>query len=364
MSTSISGFSSIHQLAKRLEQDIARRRLRSNDRYLTAAEAGKLLGVSRATADRALKILADNQLVTRRQNLGTFVRTPPVATTDVKIRTVHVLIPAELEFDPFVCSNRMVEGIRKQIRDVNVQFSFIPRGMGVGYVEKLIASSSSDRELVGVVAVSCSREVYHFLAESGVPTVVFGSLYPSEPAMPSVDLDNHEAGRLLARYIVDRGHRRIGYLFAADGRPGANAFYDGISEVLTEARLPHNALMVRLMPPDIPTFSAAARDLLQIPDRPTAFITQGQYLADLISSVTSELGLKVPADLDIVFADNATAETEDSPFAHVQGKVCFEETVALIGRMIYRLSRGQSLEEENVVVPVVLRDAKSVSGID
>jgi GntR family transcriptional regulator of arabinose operon len=346
-------------LAKRLEEDIARRKLRPNDRYLTAAEAGEMLGVSRATADRALKLLADSRLVIRRQNLGTFVCASPVGERSSTVRTVHVLIPAEFEFDPFVCSNRMVEGLRKQISDVNVQFSFIPRGAGVRYVEKLVTSSNPDRELVGVAAVSCPREVYRFLADAGVPTVVFGSLYSGEPTLPSVDLDNREAGRLLAQHVVDRGHRRIAYLFATDGRPGANAFFDGISEVLTEARLPHNALVVRLMPPDVPTFSAAARDLLELADRPTAFITQGHYLADLIASASSGLGLRIPADLDVVFADNATAETEESPYAHVQGRMRFEETVALIGQMLNRLSRGQSLDEKNVVIPVVLRNAKA-----
>lgn len=359
MASDVIGLSSVEQLATRLKKDIVRRRLRPNDRYLTAVEAGKMLGVSRATADRALKQLADTRILIRRQNLGTFVGASPAAEAAVAIRTVHILIPAELEFDPFVCSSRMVEGIRGEIHDVNVQFSFIPRGSGVRYVEKLIASRGSESELVGIVAVSCPREIYHYLAETSVPTVVFGSLYSGERTMPSIDMDNFQAGRLLARHVVDRGHRRIAYLFAADGRPGANAFFDGISEVLTEANLPHNALVVRLMPPDAAAFAATARDLLKLSDRPTAFIAQGQYLADQIASAAKEAGLSIPADLDIVFADNATAETEASPYTHVQGKLRFEKTVAIIGQMLNRLSQGLPLDEENVVIPVELRNAKS-----
>ena len=358
MASDVIGLSSVEQLATRLKKDIVRRRLRPNDRYLTAVEAGKLLGVSRATADRALKQLADTRVLIRRQNLGTFVGASPAAESAVAIRTVHILIPAELEFDPSVCSSRMVEGIRGEIHDANVQFSFIPRGAGVRYVEKLIASSSSASDIVGIIAVSCPREIYRYLAETNVPTVVFGSLYSGERAMPSVDMDNFEAGRLLARYLVDRGHRRIAYLFATDGRPGANAFFDGISEVLTEANLPHNALVVRLMPPDFSAYTATTRDLLKLSERPTAFIAMGQYLADQIASTSAELGLRIRADLDIVFADNATAETEASPYTHVQGKRRFEEIVAIIGQMLNRLSRRLPLDEENVVIPVELRNAK------
>lgn len=75
-----------------------------------------------------------------------------------------------------------------------------------------------------------------------------GRYYADQQHLPSVDSDYYQAGFLLADYLVRAGHRQMALFAAADGRPGDHAFYDGLSESLTRANLPHNSLSIRIYP--------------------------------------------------------------------------------------------------------------------
>jgi len=71
MTTPVSEVSNLMMLAKRIEGDIRSRGLQEGDRYLTAADAGLMLGVSAATAHRAMNLLVQKQFLTRRHGRAT-----------------------------------------------------------------------------------------------------------------------------------------------------------------------------------------------------------------------------------------------------------------------------------------------------
>ncbi len=65
--------SRVARLAKQLELDIRRRRLRQGDSYRPPTVSAQLLGISRMTANRAMNVLANRQLLVRHRSRGTFV---------------------------------------------------------------------------------------------------------------------------------------------------------------------------------------------------------------------------------------------------------------------------------------------------
>jgi hypothetical protein len=123
-----------------------------------------------------------------------------------------------------------------------------------------------------------------------MPAVVSGTLHPGDPQLPSLDNDPGRAGRLLARHLLERGHRRLLLVNAMEMRPGDNAFFDGISEEITKADLPHNSLIVRCIPHDLRGFSATISELLARDARPTGVICQGLLSADLVTEAVAGLG--------------------------------------------------------------------------
>ena len=94
MSSTDTPTSSLHHLASRLEQDIRQRGLWAGDRYLTASEAAELLGVSTATAHRAMQVLAQRRMLVRHPSRGTFVGPHFEMKQNTMIRTVCALMPA------------------------------------------------------------------------------------------------------------------------------------------------------------------------------------------------------------------------------------------------------------------------------
>jgi len=349
--------SNLHVLSRQLEADIHARGLREGDRYLTANEVGQLLGVSTTTAHRTLRLLADSDWVVRRRKSGTFVGSKAGNEQGAAMQTVRVLLSIEHRGLGTFSSDELMSGIRRVVAGASVQFDFVPSGDRARYMNGLLQRAEADSSLLGFIAVSCTQDVYRRLAEAAVPTVVIGSLYLGGPDMPSIDTDCYQMGRLLARHLVDGGHRRLAICSFSESRPGDNRFYEGVSDVLTEARLPHNALRLLAIPRDTVSFEAAVRHLLQRPEHPTALMTTGDSAAETAARIAEQLGLKVPDDIEIVFRGNATPAARQSPHSRVEPVWPFERMAESAARMLDRLARGLLLDEQRIVVPVRLREA-------
>ena len=346
--------SNLRLLARRIEGEIRSRSLREGERFMTTEEVGQMLGVSGATAHRALNYLVKRKLLVRQHGRGTFIGPNAGTTQRVELQTVYVLLPddqrefASLELDD------MVEAIRSHVGRVNVQLSFLPSENTVDYVRELVALAQRTRQFAGAIPVSCPREVYRYLSDSGTPTVVLGSLYRDQQHMPSVDVDYHQAGRLLADNLLRAGHRRIALLATAGGRPGDDAFYDGVSDALTRAALPHNALVVRTFPHDFDAFRAQIEELLASPDRPSGIICRSERLVGVVAATIAAAGLSSPGDVDIVFQTQSRRASARTPYAYVRPKEPFKRIADELAVMLKRVREGQAVQRERVIIPVEL----------
>ena len=340
-------------LAKRLEVEISRRHLLPGDRFMTAVEAGHVLGVSRATADRAMSVLARREVLQRRRALGTFVGPNARSAKKVQTRMVYVLFP-----EIFTSQNShlnpglIMDGIRQQIPDANVQFCFFPQENALAHVREQLDQSYTDGTLAGVVAISCPDEIYVYLAQAGMPTVVFGSLHQGNSKLVSIDQDNRQAGRLLTKHLLDHGHRRMALVTVMDGRPGDHEFFDGISEVLSEAELPHNSLVVRVVNSHGSGAKLAIGRILDAPDPPTGIIIRHQHFAQILEEAAAERGLAIPGDIEIV----RHAFNPDNIDKHtcVRPTVNEDEIAKLIGESLKKQNQSLPVKAQKTVIPVEL----------
>jgi DNA-binding LacI/PurR family transcriptional regulator len=343
-------------LARRLEQDMRSRGLRAGDRYRTAAEAAVLLGVSTATAHRAMQLLVKNRMLVRQHGRGTFVGSAiSEEATSIRVQTVFVFIPEghkEVASTPF---EALLDAIRQRQPDVGVQFSFVPRATGdVEYVREVVRLAQAGGQYAGAVPCACSREVYRCLSEVGGPLVVLGSLFSDQQHIPSLDFDYRQSGFLLAHHLCQRGNKRLALITTGSGRPGDGAFLDGVTDGVTEAGLPPNALIMRSFPQDVDTFRAMVHEMLASPKRPTGIICGSERLLNLVASVVSDMGLA--DEVELVFQGQAGAPSvEHSPYVHVQPTQPFAEIASMVADMFASLATGKQLRQHRVVVPVELR---------
>ena len=343
-------------IAQRLEGDIRARGLRPGDRYLTVSEAAAMLDVSPASAHRAMDMLVSKKLLSRQQGRGTFIADGIGRVKPPSVRTVFIMMPEDVQGVSSVQLDVMVDAVRNRFGSVNVQFSFVPRENPIEFVKEVVGMAQRTSQYAGVIPISCSREVYRTLSELGGPLVVLGSLFRDQWNLPSVDVDYREVGRLLCRHLVDQGHKRLALLAPGEGRPGDHAFFDGVSDVLTEEGLPHNALTVRIFPRDFESFRAQVVELLDHPDRPTGLICANERLVGVVLAVTKQLNLKSPKDFELAFHSQGTPGSESAAFVHVQPKLPFRQIADRVAEMLKQIADGKPVSEQHVLFDVELHD--------
>lgn len=168
--------SNLSVVARRLEGDIRTRALQPGDRYLSVSDAAAFLGVSPATAHRAMDLLVRKELLIRQQGRRHVCRRRRASVRPNRIRTVHILLPEAMEAATPRRADVMIAAVRQVMPGATVQFTYLPEHGTMDYLRELLKSSRQSEQLAGVIPVSCSREVYRFLEQLGGPMVVLGSL--------------------------------------------------------------------------------------------------------------------------------------------------------------------------------------------
>ena len=351
MSSSIIETSKIGTLAAKIERDIRKRGLSTGDRYLTGAETGLLLGVSTASANRAMSLLVDQKLLVRRRRSGTFIGPQVKQEAQSQVLSVYVLTMEHLSRD-IPPTDLLLQGIRAGIVRANVHFGFLPEVNRLACVKNLLRDSIRSGQLAGVVPISCGREVYQYLMDAGIPTVVIGSVYDSMDRLASIDMDNYQMARLLTGHLFQQGHRRVVVIENSRGCPGDNYFSDGVSEATAEACLPANSVLRRFLP-DIESVFGQVREMLASDWPPTGFVARTPRLANAIEQALKRCG--VPLDrFEIVFQDHHASSVQQLRFTYAQPKHDFATVAIQIGKILHRLGKDPSWEPEHIMVPVEL----------
>lgn len=157
----------------------------------------------------------------------------------------------------------------------------------------------------GVVVSPAASRLDHLVAlrGRGTPVVVMARVWE---AGDYVSPDNHEAGRLAAGHLLDRGHREIALVTVDDPENTAvRARAEGFHERLGEAGVRVPAAWVVAVPgTQIERGLAAGERIAALTPRPTAVFTLSDRLAIGVMDRLHERGLRVPEDVAVVGCDD------------------------------------------------------------
>lgn len=143
-----------------------------------------------------------------------------------------------------------------------------------------------------------SKRVQQMLASSQVPIVSMMDM-SSDPAQLSVGFSQFQAGYSMTRYLLDKGHRRIGFIGAQlDERTLKRA--DGYRKAMQEAQLADSRLEVMVQDPSTIALGAEllGRMLAQAPDCDAIFCCNDDLAHGAIYQCQRR-GIAVPAQLAI-----------------------------------------------------------------
>lgn len=346
----------IDKLAETLREDMHRRSLREGDAYLTAAEAGRMLGVSQVMANRAMNVLAGRRLVIRHRRRGTFVGPGFRPGTPKALRVIHVfkgLSRDERQWSRVI--GDCLHGLHKTFPGYQVQSNLLPPHNPAELVRQVFEQFTPDGTLSGVVLLSCPREVQEVAQtlsrEHDVPAVSFGTLYPNITSVPSVDHDQFESGRLMAEYLTARGHRRMMLLMKEHWLPGDNRMLSGINRALADAKLYYGALSTRAIPEVATLARTEIAPLLSEDDRPTGIIARSPMFAEAALEVARARAMRVPEDLEIIFEANDRSFSADLGLPRACAVHSSGEQLTLVAETLEKLISGEPIEKMRMVLP-------------
>ncbi|HKT00420.1 MAG TPA: LacI family DNA-binding transcriptional regulator [Rugosimonospora sp.] len=136
-----------------------------------------------------------------------------------------------------------------------------------------------------------------------VPTVLLDAR-STDVSVPSVVPDEVRGGYTAIRALLDRGHRRIGFVNNVEDIPATHGRLGGYRQALADAGLVADPGMVVADMCDTAGGYRAARRILQRSPRPTGVFCFNDRMAMGAYRAAAELGLAIPADLSVVGFDN------------------------------------------------------------
>ncbi len=254
-------------------------------------DLAKKTGVSVSTVSRVMNQRGRISLETRQRVLAAARAAGFRPRMSARQITVAVVLDRMryVTFGGFVSSllTHVVDCLSKQ--DVAVEI----------YTENSVERLGS-RFIDGVLAMSWDDPTIDKLRKlRGVPVVLINRL--DIPTLSAVATDHAQGGRLVADYLLQRGHRRIAFL-TEESDWGARERMVGLTASLQAAGLNLDSELVGFTQHQ-PLYGVLRRIIAH---KPTAIFLAGEDLALEASFILTEvLGVAVPRDLSVVGIENA-----------------------------------------------------------
>ena len=136
--------------------------------------------------------------------------------------------------------------------------------------------------------------------------VPFAAIAPKVSAAGQVNVfcEEREASRALTDFLVQRGHRNIGFIKGDPAHRATGERFAGYREALAKRGIRHAEELVREGNFDFESGKAAGAALLNLPRPPTAIVASNDDMAAGLQLAARERGLAIPQDLSVVGFDD------------------------------------------------------------
>jgi len=136
-----------------------------------------------------------------------------------------------------------------------------------------------------------------------IPSVLLDCFVPDR-SLPSVVPDEVGGGYKATSVLLEKGHKRVGFLNNRDPIPATSARLEGYSAALAEHGIPFDPALVTSDSSDPDGGLRSAQTLMQLPDPPTALFCFNDRMAMGAYYALRELGLRIPEDVAVMGFDN------------------------------------------------------------
>lgn len=211
------------------------------------------------------------------------------------------------------------------------------------------------RRPMGVITVSATLTAGQRgqLRSRAIPVVALDPTGEPMHQTPSVGAMNWNGGLAAARHLLELSHRRIAMINGPEDFLCCRARLDGYRAALDAAAVPRDPTLMRVGPLYVAGGLAAARELLALPDPPTAIFAANDLQALGVYEAAREAGQRIPADLSVVgFDDLAFTQWSNPPLTTVRQPLL--QMGAAAADLVMTLAVGRTPEHDRIELATTL----------
>lgn len=302
-------------------------------RKTTTSDIARMLGLSRTTVSKALNGHPSVPPATRRRVLDMAAqlrykhyrpsapacRAEPFAADGADLRTIACLVRSSLARS----SSKgywvdVLQGIEKSTRrrGWNMVLHFVtPEDLESISLPRSLTEAHAD----GVILAGINRLAYvRAVAGLGLPAVLIdhdSAARTEDAVFDTVLMESERSVRDLTARLIERGHRRIGFIGDVGDCLSFAERWNGFRLAMLDAGLPVDPACCAVAPRPRHYFDGAevAGALAAMPRLPTAFVCANDVVAVRTVQALGRMGLAVPRDLSVTGFDAIETDTDPLP---------------------------------------------------
>lgn len=318
---------------------------------VTIYDVASLAGLSIATVSRVLNSPEKVNEITRAKvmtaidALGFVPKAEARARALQSTRRIGVLTPF-FTAPSFVQRLRGINGTLVKLNYELIIYTVESLNGLKGYLSRLPLTKSLDGLVV--MSLPIGEVEMRRLRENHLETVL---IEHTANDFNTVEIDDLEGGRMAARFLLEKGHRKMAFIGDIDPpdfaiRPVIDRF-EGFRQELNDAGVELPAEYICSSRYEQESSRAVARQLLALPNPPTAVFAAADIQAVAVIRVARDLGLRIPDDLAILGFD-------DLDLADYVGLTTIRQPLDDSGRIAVELLLGRISDPERNVQHVKL----------
>jgi len=201
-----------------------------------------------------------------------------------------------------------------------------------------------------------------------IPTVLVNSHPSKKRKYRSIEPDDYRGSTDLAKYVIQLGHRKIGYIRLNPALLGAELRIDAFRKVVRDCGLSQADLTVKLgmegpIGNETNWVHQEATEMLSGANRPTALVCGNDEMALQAYLAALRLGLRIPEDLTIAGFDDFRLISLGLKPQLTTVALPYYDLGYKGAELLNRVLRGETPEEkhENLPCPLVIRGSSSTA---
>ena len=251
--------------------------------------------------------------------------------------------------NPFFAA--VARGIENVLTPAGLQVALANSGESVEREAELVVNLQRRVDGVIIAPATETDSVPDHLAATGTPVVFIDRALRKNTVYDVVEVDNEAGAAAAATHLVELGHRSIGMISGPLTSTPGRERHEGMLARLAELGVPMREEHVVVADFKESGGRHAMRQLLELPNPPTAVFVANNLMSIGALKAVRELGLRLPRDLSVVgFDDLDLGPLLDPPYTVIDRPTTGQGEAAA-HLMLERLS-DHGRPQQSLVLPV------------